>query len=71
MFNIFFQHCFVQILPNLTKFCIIQSVVGDGFAAVKTNGMQILYLSVISHFQCDLIEKVTYFLINFMKFNLR
>ena len=50
IFNIFVQHFFVQILPNSAKFCIVQNVVGGGFAVMKTNEMQVLYLSVIRRF---------------------
>ena len=30
MFNMFFQHCFVQIFSHLAKFCKMQIVVGRG-----------------------------------------
>ena len=43
MFNIFFQqHCFIQFLPNLAIFCLMQILVGGDFAVMKTNEMELL-----------------------------
>ena len=69
MFKIFFQNCFVQILTNFFKSCIMQIIVKGGYAVMKTNGMRILYLSVISYFQYFFFGEVNHFYINVTKCN--